>query len=153
MKQRRAQPALDANDPPTASKAVLVLIVDDFADNREMYALYLRLRGFCVIPCADSRDAVDLALAWVPDIILLELRMNGLNGLDVLARLQREPTLAAVPVVALTASVLSFEQAAAMAAGFTALAIAMQAGLPVMGLRRVWPVRTLANSSHQTVRL
>ena len=99
----------------------LVLLVDNHADNREMYALYLRLRGFCVIPCADSRVAVDLALTWLPDIILLELRMNGLNGLDVIARLQREPTLAAVPVVALTASVLSFEQAAAMAAGFTAL--------------------------------
>ena len=33
----------------------LVLLVDNHADNREMYALYLRLRGFCVIACADSR--------------------------------------------------------------------------------------------------
>jgi two-component system cell cycle response regulator DivK len=99
----------------------LVLLVDNHADNREMYALYLRLRGFCVIACADSRIVVDLALTWMPDIILLELRMNGLNGLDVVARLKREPSIAHIPVVALTASVLSFEQAAAMAAGFTAL--------------------------------
>ena len=99
----------------------LVLLVDNHADNREMYAWYLRLRGFCVIACADSRVAVDLALTWLPDIILLELRMYGLNGLDVVARLKREPAVAHVPVVALTASVLSFEQAAAMAAGFTAL--------------------------------
>ena len=99
----------------------VVLLVDNHADNREMYALYLRLRGFSVIACADSRVSVDLARAWVPDIILLELRMTGLNGLDVITRLKREPTVAHVPVVALTASVLSFEQAAAMAAGFTAL--------------------------------
>jgi len=99
----------------------LVLLVDNHTDNREMYALYLRLRGFCVIACADSRIVLDLAVTWIPDIILLELRMNGLNGLDVVARLKRDPKVAHIPVVALTASVLSFEQAAAMAAGFTAL--------------------------------
>ena len=99
----------------------LVLLVDNHTDNREMYALYLRLRGFCVIACADSRIAVDLARIWLPDIILLELRMNGLNGLDVIMRLKNDPNVANIPVVALTASVLSFEQAAAMEAGFTAL--------------------------------
>lgn len=99
----------------------LVLIVDNNRDNREMYAEYLRTRGFRVIACSDSEASISLARSCVPDIILLELRMNGLNGLQVLARLQGDATLAHVPVVALTASVLSSERAAAMAAGFTAL--------------------------------
>jgi len=99
----------------------LVLLVDNHADTRDMYAEYLRIRGFRVIACSDSRMSIDLARSCVPDIVLLELRMNGMNGAEVLARLRQEPSLALVPIVALTASVLSFERAAAMAAGFTEL--------------------------------
>jgi CheY-like chemotaxis protein len=53
-----------------------------------------------------------------PDLIVVELRMNGMNGLELLARLKAEPSFAAVPVVALTASVLSWEWAAANASDF-----------------------------------
>jgi CheY-like chemotaxis protein len=86
-----------------------------------MYAEYLRTCGFRVIACSDSQASLDYARACVPDIILLELRMNRMNGVEVLAQLRKEPSLGHVPVVALTASVLSFERAAAMAAGFTEL--------------------------------
>jgi CheY-like chemotaxis protein len=99
----------------------LVLIVDNYADNREMYAEYLRTCGFRVIACSDSLASLDLARSCVPDIILLEVRMNRMNGVELLALLQREPSLANVPVVALTASVLSFDRDAAVAAGFTEL--------------------------------
>ena len=99
----------------------LVLLVDNNSDNREMYAEYLRIRNFRVIACSDAEASLDFARACVPDIILLELRMNRMNGIEVLVRLRQEPSLARVPVVALTASVLSFERAAAMAAGFTEL--------------------------------
>jgi two-component system cell cycle response regulator DivK len=97
----------------------LVLIVDNNRDNREMYAEYLHTRGFRVIACSDSEASVSLARSCVPDIILMELRMIGMSGLEVIDRMKREPVLAHLPVVALTASVLDFEQAAAMAAGFT----------------------------------
>jgi CheY-like chemotaxis protein len=101
--------------------APLVLLVDNHADTRDMYSEYLRMRDFRVIACSDSRMSIDLARTCAPDIILLELRMNGMNGAEVLARLKEEPSLALVPIVALTASVLSFERAAAMEAGFTEL--------------------------------
>ncbi len=97
----------------------LVLIVDNNRDNREMYAEYLRTRGFRVIACSDSEASISLARSCLPDIILLELRMNRMNGLEVITRLKYEPALADVPIVALTASVFPFEQEAAIAAGFT----------------------------------
>jgi len=93
----------------------LVLLVDNNADNREMYAEYLRTRGFRVIACSDSMASLDFARSCIPDIILLELRMNRMNGVEVLTQMRKEPSLGHVPVVALTASVLSFERAAAMA--------------------------------------
>ena len=102
-------------------KRPLVLLVDNHRDTREMYAEYLRVQGFRVIACSDSQTSIDLARSCIPDIIFLELRMTGLNGAQVLERLRLEPALEHVPVVALTASVLTFERAAAMAAGFTEL--------------------------------
>ena len=99
----------------------LVLLVDNHADNREMYAEYLQIRGFRVIPCSDSQASIDVARRSEPDIILLELRMFGMNGIQVLRELRKDPALADVPVVALTASVMTRERAAADAAGFTEL--------------------------------
>ena len=99
----------------------LVLLVDNHADTREMYAEYLRVRGFRVIACSDSKLSIELADATLPDIILLELRMTGMNGAQVLAELRKNPDLAQRPVVALTASVMTPDRAAAMAAGFTEL--------------------------------
>jgi len=99
----------------------LALLVDNHADNREMYAEYLQTRGFRVIPCSDSQASIDVARRSEPDIILLELRMFGMNGIQVLRELRKDPALADVPVVALTASVMTRERAAAQAAGFTEL--------------------------------
>ena len=99
----------------------LVLLVDNHADNREMYTEYLEIRGFRVIPCSDSQASIDVAHRLEPDIILLELRMTGMNGIQVLRELRKDPVLAHVPVVALTASVLTRERAAAEAAGFNEL--------------------------------
>ena len=86
-----------------------------------MYAEYLQIRGFRVIPCSDSQTSIDVARGSQPDIILLELRMTGMNGIQVLRELRKDPGLARVPVVALTASVMARERAAADAAGFTEL--------------------------------
>ena len=105
-------PVMFAMQPP------LILLVDNDADNGQMYAEYLRSRGWRVATCADSQWALDVARRRKPDIIVVELRMNGMNGLELLARLKADPLFAAVPVVALTASVLSWEWAAANASDF-----------------------------------
>ena len=86
-----------------------------------MYTEYLQALGFRVIPCSDSEASIDVARRLEPDIILLELRMTGMNGIQVLRELRKESALAHVPVVALTASVMTRERAAADAAGFTEL--------------------------------
>ena len=97
----------------------VILLVDANLDNREMYTEYLRTRGYEVIPCGDSQDCVDLARSHHPDLILLELRMDGMTGIEILAQLKAELSLAGVPIVALTASVMPFQRREALAAGFT----------------------------------
>jgi two-component system cell cycle response regulator DivK len=103
------------NDP----RGPVILLVDGHLDNREMYTEYLRTRGYEVIPCANSKECLDLALRHTPDLILLDMRMDGMSGIELLAQLKAERSLAGVPIVALTASVLSFQTREALAAGFS----------------------------------
>ena len=101
------------------TRGPVILLVDGHLDNREMYTEYLRTRGYQVIPCGDSKECVDLALRHHPDLILLELRMDGMTGIEILGHLKAERSLTGVPIVALTASVLPFQRREALAAGFT----------------------------------
>ena len=100
------------------TRRLVILLVDDHLDTREMYTDYLRIRGYDIVPCGDSRECLDLALRHHPDLIVTELRMHGLNGIEILSSLRAEPSLAGVPIVALTASALTFERERALAAGF-----------------------------------
>ena len=77
-----------------------ILVVDDDANVSEVVARYLRREGFEVEIVADGRVAVDRALADPPDLVVLDLMLPGLDGLEVCRRLR---ALAPVPVIMLTA--------------------------------------------------
>src|SRR5439155_441151 len=58
----------------------LVLIVEDYDDSREMYAELLELHGFRVAQAADGQDAVDKAIALIPDVIVMDLSLPRPDG-------------------------------------------------------------------------
>ena len=97
-----------------------ILLADDFDDAREMYAEYLQFHGYDVVTAADGNSAVEAARTQTPDIVLLDIRMPGMNGMDAMRVLKAEPSLGDVPIVALTARALSEERDAALKAGFDA---------------------------------
>lgn len=66
----------------------LILIVDDSADTREMYAEYLKVMGYRVAQAANGHDAVKAAAAIRPDAVVVDLTMPGLDGWEVIERLQ-----------------------------------------------------------------
>jgi two-component system, cell cycle response regulator DivK len=98
----------------------LVLLVDDFEDNRDLYAEYLVYRGYHVVTADNGADGVRIACERRPDIILLDLRMPGMSGHEALQQMKAQPDLASVPVVALTAHALDDERRKAIALGFDA---------------------------------
>ncbi len=77
-----------------------ILVVDDDVDVSEVVERYLRREGFEVETVADGRTAVDRALADPPDLVVLDLMLPGLDGLEVCRRLR---ALAPIPVIMLTA--------------------------------------------------
>ena len=81
----------------------LVLLVEDRLDSRELYAQYLTFAGFSVVTAINGHEAISLAQLLRPDIILMDIRLPGMDGLEATADLKRQPTLAHIPVVATTA--------------------------------------------------
>ncbi|MDL2274995.1 response regulator transcription factor [Desulfosarcina sp. OttesenSCG-928-G10] len=80
-----------------------VLIVEDEKDIRELLAYTLRQEGFAVLESGNGTQALELARKKLPDIILLDLMLPGMDGLSVSKALQREAKTAAIPVLMLTA--------------------------------------------------
>jgi two-component system cell cycle response regulator DivK len=103
------------------AKKPSVLVVDDFADGREMVAEYLAFRGFTVTEARDGEEAIELARKLKPEIVLMDLRMPGMDGWEATRRLKKDPQTRHIPVVALTAHALTPEIAAARNAGCDAV--------------------------------
>lgn len=95
----------------------LILIVDDFEDNREMYTQFLRFNGYRVAEAVDGRDALAKAGALHPDLIVMDLSLPGVDGWEATRRLKADPTTRDIPVIALTGHALAGHAEGAMAAG------------------------------------
>jgi|SRR5688500_11697580 two-component system, cell cycle response regulator DivK len=105
---------------PLVRKPPMILVVDDFDDAREMYEEYLTFRQYRVVVASNGREAVEQARAHRPDVILLDLRMPILTGLETLRLLRADASFANTPIAALTAHALDEEREAALAQGFDA---------------------------------
>lgn len=79
------------------------LVVDDDADIRELVAFKLEQLGFEVLTAADGEEGLRLAEEVRPEIVLLDIMMPKLSGIDVCRRLREQPSTAATPVILLTA--------------------------------------------------
>lgn len=95
----------------------LILIVDDFQDNREMYAMYLSYTGFRVAEAANGYEALEQAAALKPDLIVMDLSLPGLDGWEATRRLKADPSTMHIPVIALTSHALEGFSEGARAAG------------------------------------
>jgi CheY-like chemotaxis protein len=83
-----------------------------------MYSSYLEFHGYEVVTVADGKTALETARSQPFDIIVLDIRMPEMTGIEVVRLLKADPACAAVPVVALTAHALEHEREAALQAGF-----------------------------------
>jgi two-component system cell cycle response regulator DivK len=97
--------------------APMILVVDDFDDNRQMYAEYLKYCGFRVAEASDGAEAVTTAIAIVPDVVVMDLSLPVLDGWEATRRLKGDPRTRHIPVVALTGHALEGHSQGAREAG------------------------------------
>ena len=95
----------------------LILVVDDFDDNREMYAEFLQYSGYAVAEAADGLEALEQAFALSPDLILMDLSLPGIDGWEATRRLKQDERTQHIPVVALTGHALAGHSKGAREAG------------------------------------
>lgn len=105
------------SEPQQTQPAPLVLVVDDVAHGREIFAEYLEFRGFRVATAADGLEALDKAFELLPDIILMDLSLPQLDGWEATRRLKGDDRTRTIPIIALTAHALASAHDKAMAAG------------------------------------
>jgi len=95
-----------------------ILIVDDNPLNLELAGDLLEMESFCVSTADDGAMALAEAFKNPPDLILMDMRMPGMSGLEALLELRQSDMTRDIPVVVLTASVMAGEQERLLQAGF-----------------------------------
>ena len=94
-----------------------ILVVDDHEDNRRILRDLLGSAGFQVLQAATGEDAVAQAEAAVPDLILMDIQLPGIDGYEATRRIKAHPALRAIPLVVVTSYALSGDEDKARAAG------------------------------------
>ena len=98
----------------------LILIVEDNDKNLKLVRDVLQVKGYATIEAVNAEDGLVLARERKPDLILMDIQLPGMNGIEALGVLRAEPATATIPVVAVTASVMAQDRNKITEAGFDA---------------------------------
>jgi two-component system cell cycle response regulator DivK len=104
-------------EPPARPPAPLVLVVDDFEDNRTMYAEYLEYSGYRVEQAANGEEAVELAKRLKPNLVVMDLSLPVMDGWEATRQLKANEGTRHIPVIALTGHALAGHSRGATEAG------------------------------------
>ena len=97
-----------------------ILVAEDREVSRELARTLLEHSGYAVIEASNGAEAIEMAQANLPDLVLLDLQMPIKNGFEVLYELRSDKRFSSTPIVALTASAMIGEKDKALIEGFTA---------------------------------
>ena len=97
-----------------------ILLVEDDADNITVLKGYLTAKGYSVCVASNGHQAISAIVTTVPDVILMDIQMPGMDGLEAIQRIRREPTLANIPIIAVTALAMKGDRDRCLAAGANA---------------------------------
>ena len=94
-------------------KTPTVLVVDDNDDTRQMMRTLLAIKGYRVLEAADGEEAIQIVSSEEPGLVLLDLQLPRMNGLNVIRQLRHRQRLATVPLVVMTGYDKHFDTAVA----------------------------------------
>ena len=100
------------------AKGGLILVVEDNKASSDLMAYLLRAAGHRVLTCSDGADAVDIAAHEHPDVIVMDLQLDRVGGVEAAALLAADPLLAPIPLVAVTAFAMAGDRERVLASGF-----------------------------------
>ena len=96
----------------------LVLIIEDNELNLKLFRDVLLSRDYDVIEAITAEDGLEMAHDRIPSLVLMDIQLPGMNGIEALGKLRADPVTREIPVMAVTASVMPLERDEILAAGF-----------------------------------
>ena len=109
--------AQDRSQPELQHAALTVLIVDDNRDNVEMLTEYLHVFGHRALAAQNGVEALDKARSQHPDIVLMDIQMPVMDGLETIRYFKADARLAQIPIIALTALAMRGDKERCLEAG------------------------------------
>jgi CheY-like chemotaxis protein len=103
--------------PAPARSAPTVLVIEDYADTRELISLILRREGYNVIQAEDGVEGFLKASAGYPDLVILDLVLPEMDGVETARRIHELPKLSHIPIFVVSAMLTEEVEADARAAG------------------------------------
>jgi two-component system cell cycle response regulator DivK len=100
--------------------APVVLIVEDNPRNLKLVRDVLAYAGYATLEASSAEDGLGLARSDHPDLVLMDVQLPGMDGIEALARLRAEPGTADIPVMAVTAFAMEEDRRRLRSAGFDA---------------------------------
>jgi len=98
----------------------LVLIIEDNEKNMKLARDILQAKGFKTVEAVTGEEGVKLAKARKPDLVLMDIQLPGISGIEAFKQIRADASTAHIPIIALTASVTPTDRSAITAAGFDA---------------------------------
>jgi two-component system cell cycle response regulator DivK len=96
----------------------LILIVEDNEKNLKLVRDVLQHKGYQTIEAGTGEEGVRLAKSRIPDLVLMDIQLPGMDGITALGELRADPATRTIPVIAVTASAMTHDRKKIMAAGF-----------------------------------
>jgi two-component system, cell cycle response regulator DivK len=96
----------------------LILIVEDNEKNRKLERDVLQFHGYQIMEAVTAEDGLRLAGERPPALVLMDIQLPGMSGIEALAALRADPALRTIPVIAVTASAMTHDRQKILAAGF-----------------------------------
>jgi len=100
------------------SEGVQVLVVEDNEKNMKLFRDVLHASGYRTLEAATGERAVELVFEHRPDLVLMDIQLPDIDGIEALSRLRADDRTASVPVLALTAQAMEGDRERFLAAGF-----------------------------------
>jgi two-component system, cell cycle response regulator DivK len=98
----------------------VILVVEDDSKSRKLVRDVLTVKGYEIVEAETGEEGVRLAQERRPGLVLMDIRLPGIDGIQALARLRAEVATRGIPVMAMTASVMSGDRQRVLDAGFDA---------------------------------